>query len=589
MAANPLSPDLYLSVSRAYLPVPRPDGGLYFASDLPGHSQTYSLDRPGAWPRRLAPSSDRMLPVALTAHGLLVRHDRGGNETWRLSLLEPDGNTLRRLTTDDRAMHIAPTVSPDGQRVGLSYNPAGAVDFALASLDLASGRLEDWLRPEGMWRWSSWRPDGAVAGVQHVLSPTRIEGYLLEPAGHQTRVLPAARRVQDLRWAGDQRLLVLTDLDHEFLRLVEVDPGNPEPLGRVLFDAGQADVYGYVLHPAMKRAVLAINRGLYDELCVIDVESGALLQSLELPAGIAFADNVSDVESQLAWSLDGERLFVAWETPTAPSEIYELPGGTRWTMAGGAALPGAREPVPATYRSFDGLQIPALHYRVDGRPRPTVVHFHGGPEGQARGNFNQVVQLLLAGGFDVFMPNVRGSTGYGVRFFSLDDKELRWDSVRDGCEAARHLKRDGYATRTAAMGGSYGGFMTLAVLVDDPDLWDAAVDIVGIADWHTFFKNTSGWRRALRAAEYGDPDIPTEAEFLAEFSPLRRAHAIKAPLLVLHGRNDVRVPVGEAEQIVRATGAELLIFDDEGHGIVRHGNRVRAYGRAVNFLREKFA
>ena len=187
------------------------------------------------------------------------------------------------------------------------------------------------------------------------------------------------------------------------------------------------------------------------------------------------------------------------------------------------------------------------------------------------------------------MPNVRGSTGYGVRFFSLDDKELRWDSVRDGCEAARYLKREGYATRTAAMGGSYGGFMTLAVLVDDPDLWDAAVDIVGIADWHTFFKNTSGWRRALRAAEYGDPDIPTEAEFLAEFSPLRRAHAIKAPLLVLHGRNDVRVPVGEAEQIVRATGAELLIFDDEGHGIVRHGNRVRAYGRAVNFLREKFA
>ena len=163
---------------------------------------------------------------------------------------------------------------------------------------------------------------------------------------------------------------MLTDLDHEFLRLVEVDPGNPEPLGRVLFDAGQADVYGYVLHPAMKRAVLAINRGLYDELCVIDVESGALLQSLELPAGIAFADNVSDVESQLAWSLDGERLFVAWETPTAPSEIYELPGGTRWTMAGGAALPGAREPVPATYRSFDGLQIPALHYRVDGRPDP---------------------------------------------------------------------------------------------------------------------------------------------------------------------------------------------------------------------------
>ncbi len=589
MPSNSLSPDLYLSVSRAYLPVPRPDGGLYFASDLAGHSQTYSLDRPGAWPRRLAPSSDRMLPVALTRHGLLVRQDRGGNETWQLSLLNPDGNTLRRLTTDDQAMHLSPTVAPDGERVGLSYNPGGAVDFTLASLDLASGRLEDWLRPEGMWHWSSWRPDGALASVQHVLSPTRTEGYLLEPGGRLTRVLPAARRVQDLRWVDEHRLLVLTDLDHEFVRLVEVDAGNPGRPGRIVFDAGQADIDGYVLDPELKRAVLAINRGLYDELTVLDVDTGAPRQTLELPDGIAFVDNVNDVDRQLAWSPDGERLYVAWETPTAPAEIYDLPAGTRWTFAGGVGIPEARPPQAATYRSFDGLQIPALHYRVDGRPRPTVVHFHGGPEGQARGNFNQVVQLLLAGGFDVFMPNVRGSTGYGVRFFSLDDKELRWDSVRDGCEAARHLKREGYATRTAAMGGSYGGFMTLAVLVEDPDLWDAAVDIVGIADWHTFFKNTSGWRRALRAAEYGDPEVPAEADFLAEVSPLRRAHAITAPLLVLHGRNDVRVPVGEAEQIVRATGAEVLIFDDEGHGIVRHGNRVRAYGRALTFLREKLA
>jgi dipeptidyl aminopeptidase/acylaminoacyl peptidase len=197
--------------------------------------------------------------------------------------------------------------------------------------------------------------------------------------------------------------------------------------------------------------------------------------------------------------------------------------------------------------------------------------------------------MLLAAGFDVLAPNVRGSTGYGVRYFSLDDKELRWDSVRDGCEAARWLKREGYATKTAAMGGSYGGFMTLAVLVEDPDLWDAAVDTVGIADWHTFFANTSGWRRAQRAAEYGDPAVPAEAEFLASFSPLRRVEAIRTPLLVIHGRNDVRVPVTEAEQIARATGARALIFDDEGHGIVKHGNRVRAYGAALEFLTERLA
>jgi dipeptidyl aminopeptidase/acylaminoacyl peptidase len=139
------------------------------------------------------------------------------------------------------------------------------------------------------------------------------------------------------------------------------------------------------------------------------------------------------------------------------------------------------------------------------------------------------------------------------------------------------------------MGGSYGGFMALAVLVEGPDLWDAAVETVGIADWHTFLANTSGWRRAQRAAEYGDPAVAGEAEFLAEFSPLRRVHAIRAPLLVIHGRNDVRVPVTEAEQISRATGARALIFDDEGHGIVKHGNRARAYGTALEFLAEHLA
>jgi dipeptidyl aminopeptidase/acylaminoacyl peptidase len=145
------------------------------------------------------------------------------------------------------------------------------------------------------------------------------------------------------------------------------------------------------------------------------------------------------------------------------------------------------------------------------------------------------------------------------------------------------------ASRLIAMGGSYGGFMTLAVLVEDPTLWDAGIDMVGIADWHSFFRNTSGWRRSMRVAEYGEPEGPDGA-FLAEFSPLRQADRITAHLLVIHGRNDPRVPVSEAEQIHHAVPrSELLIFDDEGHGIARHGNRARAYGRALAFVRERLA
>jgi dipeptidyl aminopeptidase/acylaminoacyl peptidase len=137
------------------------------------------------------------------------------------------------------------------------------------------------------------------------------------------------------------------------------------------------------------------------------------------------------------------------------------------------------------------------------------------------------------------------------------------------------------------MGGSYGGFMTLAVNVEDPDLWDAAVDTVGIADWHTFFKNMPPWRGVLRMSEYGDPN-GAEADFLREASPLRRAHLIKAPLLILHGRNDPRVPVQESEQIAeKAANAEIIVFDDEGHGIVRLDNQVTANSRILSFLKDK--
>jgi dipeptidyl aminopeptidase/acylaminoacyl peptidase len=296
------------------------------------------------------------------------------------------------------------------------------------------------------------------------------------------------------------------------------------------------------------------------------------------------SDHSGGADYHVTWSPDRSRLFVSWEQPSQPAEIFEWPGGARRTFT--SEPPDALiAPIEVEYESFDGLRIPALFYRVDERPRPTVVQFHGGPEGQSRANFLPLAHLLNSIGVNLFLPNVRGSTGYGMAFQSLDDKSLRWNGVRDGCEAARFLKRSGAATKTAAMGGSYGGFMTLAVLVEDPGLWDAAVDVVGIADWHTFFANMPPWRGVLRMHEYGDPN-GAEADYLREISPIHRAGNIKAPLLVIHGRNDPRVPVEESEQIARVTGAELMVFDDEGHGIAARPNQVTANRRILEFLAE---
>jgi dipeptidyl aminopeptidase/acylaminoacyl peptidase len=519
-----------------------------------------------------------------------VRQDHGGNETWQLALLDVGGagagGGLRAVTHDPRAIHRDRVLSPDGRRVGLSFNPGGQSDWVLGVLDLETGQIERWLDRGGNWAWQAWSPDGATAAVVEDV-PTRTHhsrAYLLQPGGELRQILPGALFVAGAVWAGD-RLLALTDLDREFVGLVELDAEGA--VRRRLVDE-EHDVLAVVPDPTGRRAALVVNQGAHDSLRILDLETGAQTDAAaELPPGVVFVDNATTKAHHVTWSVDGASLLVAWESSTTPAEIYELPAATRWTRAGGDPIEGLVTPREVSYRTFDGLEVPALHYRVDGEPRPTVVLFHGGPASQSRANFNAVIATWIGAGIDVLAPNVRGSTGYGRRYYELDDKELRWDSVRDGCEAGRWLRASGFATHLIAMGGSYGGFMTLAVLVEDPELWDAAVDIVGVTDWHTFFANTSGWRRANRAAEYGDPAGP-DGEFLAEFSPLRRAHRIKAPVLVIHGRNDVRVPVSEAVQIHEAAGdSELLVFDDEGHGILKHRNRVSAYGRALEFVKER--
>ena len=589
MTAQTLRPEQLLSVARAFRPTPSRTGALYLASDLAGLSQTFRQAAADRFPVRLAPSQDRTLPIAETPLGLLVRQDRGGNETWQLAMLDPAGRA-RPLTSDARAIHRDVTVTPDGRRAGLAYNPGGQADWVLAVIDLETGDIERWIDRGGYWSWLAWHPDGRTAAVARASEtrPLANAAFLVERDGEPRPLLGAARLVADVVWAGG-RLYALTDLDRDFVGLVEVDAEDPARIRRRLVDE-EHDVRCIIPSPHGRLAAVVVDEGPYDAIRVLDLETAedhTAAWAGQLPRGLVYIDNATGPRDHVAWSRDGERLFVAWESATRPAEIYELPSGARWTAASGEPLAGLIEPEQVGYRSFDGLEVRALHFRVDGSPRPTVVWFHGGPAGHTRANFIPIVAMWNAAGYDVFAPNVRGSTGRGQGYAALDDRELRWDSVRDGCEAGRWLRREGLATHLVAMGGSYGGFMTLAVLVEDPELWDAGVDTVGIADWHSFFENISGWRRTMRTVEYGDPAGP-DGEFLAEFSPLRRAHRIKAPLLVIHGRNDVRVPVEEAVLIHGAApGSELLIFDDEGHGIQKHGNRSRAYGRALAFVGER--
>lgn len=575
--------DKLLKVSRATRPLGRPGGGLYFASNFEGHVQSYELDGPGAEPRRITQTDQRIVPHAPTELGLLMRTDSGGNETWQLMMLEP-GGALRPLTKDPKAIHQGVVPHPDGRRAALGWNPGGQRDVILGELDLATGELTAWCCPGLFWSVFDWSPDGTRLAVTKQFGSLN-EAYLLDRDGTLTRVLPGARRV-DLHWTA-AGLFALSDYESDFFGcLCEVDPDDPAEPRRWVHRLDR-DIEALVPDHAGTRAALIVNDGVYDQIQILDLRSGKAEVETGLGKGVVIGDHSGAAEYHVNWSADDGTLFAAWDRATQPADILSWPGGERWTRVNPEPGPGLVEPIETTYKTFDGLQIPALLYRVDDRPRPAVVYFHGGPEGQSRGEYRPIYHLLTSAGINVLAPNVRGSTGYGYRFQALDDKTLRWNSVRDGCAGGRHLLESGLATRVAAMGGSYGGFMTLAVIVEDPDLWSAAVDLVGIANWKSFFENMGPWRRALRLQEYGDPN-GAESDFLYEISPLHRAHLIKAPLLILHGRNDPRVPVQETVQMAAAAkDVELMIFEDEGHGITRHVNMVSSNSRILAFLEEK--
>jgi dipeptidyl aminopeptidase/acylaminoacyl peptidase len=202
--------------------------------------------------------------------------------------------------------------------------------------------------------------------------------------------------------------------------------------------------------------------------------------------------------------------------------------------------------------------------------------------------FSPLISGLALAGHAVLVPNVRGSVGYGKRWYSLDDVRLRLDSVADMAAIHAYLPELGLdPTRSALWGGSYGGYMVLAGLAFQPELWAAGVDIVGISSLVTFLENTSAYRRATREREYGSLDH--DRDFLAEASPLTRIDDIRAPLFVIHGANDPRVPLSEAHQLQAALAAksipcELRVYGDEGHGLAKRANRLDAYPAAFEFL-----
>jgi dipeptidyl aminopeptidase/acylaminoacyl peptidase len=290
---------------------------------------------------------------------------------------------------------------------------------------------------------------------------------------------------------------------------------------------------------------------------------------------------------------------VALSPPTGPIDVHVVDLRTgkaeAWTRSevGGLDRSTFVEPELVSYPSAGGVTVPAFLYRKPGEgKRPVVVLWHGGPEAQFRPSFSPFVQFLATElGLAVLAPNVRGSDGYGKRYLAMDDGPRREESLADVGATFDFVARrpDLDASRVAVYGGSYGGYLVLASMAFFGEKVKAAVDVVGISSLPTFLRSTAEYRRDLRRAEYGDERIPEVLAVQERISPLNHVERLRAPLFVVQGRNDPRVPQSEAEQIVKAVrekGKEVwyLLALDEGHGFQKKENRDAMTAAVALFL-----
>ncbi len=528
---------------------------------------------------------------------ILLEMSRGGNENdqiYRLDLAA--GKTT--LLTDGKSRNSAGDFDRAGQRFFFTSNSRTLADPELKGRDTDT------------WIMDPTKPEAAEiilkVGEEHVypvdwsFDDKKIlllkylsanESYLsvFDLLTRKRTPIPVPGDVKAahdaMAFLPDGSILLSSDARGEFKELARVGPDLKYAwlTGDIRWDVTEVRV-----SQKGDRAVFTVNEDGATAVYRLDPKSGKY-ERLRIPMGIV---------ENLTFSPDGAKLGLTLFRPDAPGDAYvhDWSSGTleRWTFSEVGGLNPATfvKPELIHVKSFDGVTIPAYVYKpraIIGKA-PVVIDIHGGPESQYQPYFGPITQFWVNElSVAVIAPNVRGSSGYGKTYLTLDNGKKRMDSVKDIGAILDWIatQPDLDASRVAVEGGSYGGFMVLASLVTYGERIKCGADSVGIANFVTFLKNTERYRVDLRRAEYGDERDPDMAKFLEEISPANHAGKIKSALLILHGKNDPRVPVGEAELIAsKVQGAWKIVAENEGHGFAKKENSDYAMGAMTLFFKK---
>lgn len=588
-----------------------PDGErVVFVSNISGRNNLWLVPAAGGWPTQLTTSDQRQASPAWSPDGrwIAFQSDHDADEQWDLLLVSPGNGEIQNLTQTPKISEEQPLWSPDSKWIAFTIKPESAPNHEIALWDVRAARMRplthgtpaDWsLEPVAFLPGGQW----LLAARVHA-SDKDADAVLVDRASGEIRNLTAHAGEQ--RWlpadvSPDGRWVLLTsNAKNGFDNVALLDL-------KAAFERGGASEAPPITWVTDEPWEMSAARFSPDGRWLsyqANIEGNGELFSwnpetqkrtrLPLPAGFnTLAGNPS------CYSPDGARLLVRRSAANSPGDLsaYDLNAATAQPITnafvGGVNAADLVEPVLVRYPSRDGAQISAFLYlpwnlKKNGS-HPAIVWVHGGPTSQSVNGFSRQIQYFANHGIVVLAPNYRGSTGYGKAFMDANRFDMGGGDLADVVAGAKFLGRTGYvnAKKIAVGGGSYGGYLTMMAVTKAPEVWAAGVAMFPFVNWFTEVEHEDPLLRQYDLATMGDPK-QNEALY-RDRSPIYFLDAIRAPLLLVAGKNDPRCPPDESQQVVselkqRGRSCEFLLYPDEGHGFARLENLFDAYRRIVTFL-----